>query len=236
MVDIMTISLGLREMPDDHKLSDVEASELRMAAFFQMPLIIYMNGVGLNSSILWYFSLKVGVSLAHDDVTEVVKRTTLQALANDKTFTTHVARPAIALATGTMSHLSTGWGKATGMMALLFMVASLANFLKLVHAIITNGSTPHQSATYAVGSCAILVPVFLAWDTAQVSSLCDKLVDTINNLRLTWDSTEAAQAVHLRTAPLLDTLSKLNSGQGAANLVFSSLVGTFRLSVQNSRP
>eukprot|EP01046_Picozoa_sp_COSAG06_P061869 COSAG06_NODE_13738_length_1224_cov_1.467556_3_plen_133_part_00 len=64
--------------------------------------------------------------------------------------------------------------------------------------------------------CCLFVPLLLASDLANVSSLCDALLNTINNLRLRWESVESAQAVHLRVYPLLDTLRNLNNNQGCA--------------------
>jgi hypothetical protein len=69
--------------------------------------------------------------------------------------------------------------------------------------------------------CCLFVPLLLASDLAYVSSLCDALLNTINNLRLRWESVESAQAVHLRVYPLLDTLRNLNNNQGYAACLFA---------------
>ena len=40
------------------------------------------------------------------------------------------------------------------------------------------------------------------------------LMNAINQLRMEWQSTEDAQAVHQRTYPLQCTLERMNQGQG----------------------
>ena len=44
--------------------------------------------------------------------------------------------------------------------------------------------------------------------------MCDRLLDSINSLRLAWSSSSDAYDVHRRTYPLLVTLKGCNNGQG----------------------
>lgn len=71
--------------------------------------------------------------LSLDDVTAVMKTTTAKSAADDETWSINVAEPAIRLATGTMSHLSRGWGTSTGFTALLFATITILNFIGTVH-------------------------------------------------------------------------------------------------------
>ena len=59
-----------------------------------------------------------------------------------------------------------------------------------------------------------VLPLVLSADVAHVSSMCDELLSTINDVRMEWDSTKEAQAVHARTFPLQCALANLNRGQG----------------------
>ena len=59
-----------------------------------------------------------------------------------------------------------------------------------------------------------VLPLVLSADVAHVSSMCDELLSTINDVRMEWDSTKEAQAVHARTFPLQSTLRNMNQGQG----------------------
>eukprot|EP01051_Picozoa_sp_SAG22_P009030 SAG22_NODE_724_length_7634_cov_11.669808_3_plen_175_part_00 len=78
------------------------------------PLSMMCYGIGLPSAILWYLSMKVAVALAEDDVAELVRAATPQAVNDDGVWTRTVAQPAIKLATHTMAELSDGWGTGTG--------------------------------------------------------------------------------------------------------------------------
>ena len=58
------------------------------------------------------------------------------------------------------------------------------------------------------------MPLLICADVADVSSMCDSLMNAINDLRLEWTSTEDAQSIHQRTFPLQCTLERMNQGQG----------------------
>ncbi len=75
-----------------------------------LPIAIPSVGFGYPMATVWYFSMKVGVTLAEDEVVQVARKTTPEALKDDSTWSATVAQPAIDLATGTLAHLSSGWG------------------------------------------------------------------------------------------------------------------------------
>ena len=79
-----------------------------------LPIAIPSMGFGYPMATVWYFSMKVGVTLAEDEVVQVARKTTPEALKDDSTWSTTVAQPAIDLATGTLAHLSSGYGTGTG--------------------------------------------------------------------------------------------------------------------------
>jgi hypothetical protein len=201
-----------------------------------MPWVMLCLGLGMPCMLGWYVAMKVGVALAHNDVMAVVAKATPAALADDEQWSGDVARPAVRLATHTMRDLSDGFGAGTALVALVFSLLMLFNGNSLLYGFTTGyhihfteddpaGTGERVSSEYSdvmAGRhafnlfCCLFVPLLLASDLAYVSSLCDALLNTINNLRLRWESVESAQAVHLRVYPLLDTLRNLNNNQGCA--------------------
>ena len=118
-----------------------------------------------------------------------------------------VAQPALKLATGSMKHLSSGWGAGTGFTALLCAWASIGNFMGVVHDIRMGDQEGHVIMRRTAGVVgAAMAPFIIAADTAHVSTCCDKLMQSINNLRLEWPSTDDADCIHRRTFPLQCTL------------------------------
>ena len=157
------------------------------------------------SAAAWYYTLKVAVCLARDDVTECVKRTTRKSLAEDESWAELVARPAIRLGTETMKHLSEGWGRGTGFTCLLCWIVSFTNFVALIHNLWQSTSpvcqaTPgickfaredYNPLRHAAPSLGMAIaPLLICADVADVSSMCDSLMNAINDLRLEWTSTE----------------------------------------------
>ncbi len=100
-----------------------------------MPMMILMLGSGLPCLILWFLSMKVAVGLAQDDVEELVRQATPEALADDARWTATVAQPAMKLATHTMEYLSRGWGAGTGFGSLMCWIIAVGNFVELMDTI-----------------------------------------------------------------------------------------------------
>ena len=191
-----------------------------------MPCFAGMFFPGVPIGLAWFISLKVAAGLANDDVVEVVKQATPAALKDDDQWTATVAAPAIKLATHTMAHLSEGWGQGTGIATVglwIFAVCRFAMFLGGGCATAGDGTCDSgTSDTFAQAVQkelmpslgAALAPLLIALDVAHVSSMCDRLLDSINQLRLAWSSSSDAYDVHRRTYPLLITLKGCNNGQG----------------------
>lgn len=159
--------------------------------------------------------MKVAVALSQDDVVEVVKRANAGAIESEERWSTDIARPAILLATSTMPQLSAGFGVPLAYLAVLSFIHSLANFVGLIHLIVTASQNYTTSVLRFFSSVSgMLAPIFLAFDVAFVSSMCDELQERINHLRLDWPDVATAQRVHTLTYPLQFTLSKLNQSQG----------------------
>lgn len=55
-----------------------------------------------------------------------------------------------------------------------------------------------------------LAPLVIAADVAAVSSMCDRLYQKINGLRLHWPELKEADAIHEKTFPLLFTMERLS--------------------------
>jgi hypothetical protein len=55
-----------------------------------------------------------------------------------------------------------------------------------------------------------LAPLVIAADVAGVSSMCDRLYQKVNGLRLHWPQLKEADAIHAKTFPLLFTLERLS--------------------------
>lgn len=178
------------------------------------PMVVVSMLFGYPAAMFWYLSMKVAVLLAKRDVAAVARQTNSEALQDDETFAQRVAQPSIKLATVTMRSLSSGWGSGTAWTALLFATICMLNFIGVVHGI-RMGEPSREIFRKTVG-CLLgaLAPFILALDAAAVSSQCDNLLRSINNLRLDWVSTETAKDVHARTHPLQCTLMELNHGQG----------------------
>ena len=188
------------------------------------PIVFLNMALGFASAAAWYFSLKVAVVLAHDDVSKVVKQTTAETLKNDTLWTERVAGPAISLATQTMKHLSDGWGTGTALAFLVPWVISLTNFTIMIHNVSMAQAdyNPLRHGLTCFGMA--LVPLIVAKDVAGVSSLCDELLNTINDLRLEWKSSEAAQVIHNRTFPLRTTLKDMHGGQGLGFVILTRVI------------
>jgi hypothetical protein len=73
------------------------------------------------------------------------------------------------------------------------------------------------------------VPFVVAADVAAVSSMADLLANNLNCLRLSWESTEEAQAVHARVYPLQHTLNHLNQGQGLGFVCLGNVLDKVRV-------
>ena len=199
-----------------------------------LPGMVVVGCGGFAAMACFFGSLKVAVCLARDDVTEVLKKTNHSALADDKLWAAEVARPAIALGTATMKHLSEGWGSGTGVGFVLCWIVSFTNFLVVIHNITEEavgvrdplaGSDPYDPTKHALTCIGMAVaPLLITADVAHVSSMCDTLLNTINSLRLEWASTDEANEVHSRTFPLQWTLKGLNNSQGLGFVVFSKVV------------
>eukprot|EP01051_Picozoa_sp_SAG22_P019933 SAG22_NODE_3844_length_1505_cov_2.236842_1_plen_334_part_10 len=198
---------------------------------FFMPVMPFMMGsllIGWPAGFCWYASLKVAVVLSRGDVQAVVECVEPAALRDDAAWCTKIARPSIRLATHTMPHLSQ-FGDGVGLAALICLTGSVASFIGVVHAILfpeqlgmgsaeEEGSDPIEDGGTGMARKILamvgraLAPVLLAKDVADVSSLCDVLVNVLNELRLEWSTTAGAQEVHNRTYPLQMTLERLNGG------------------------
>ena len=112
---------------------------------------------------------------------------------------------------------------------MLCWIVSFTNFVVLVHNLWQSTSpvcraTPgickfakddYNPLRHAAPSLGMAIaPLLVCADVADVSSMCDSLMNAINDLRLEWTSTEDAQSIHQRTFPLQCTLERMNQGQG----------------------
>ena len=194
---------------------DPEFTKQRMEVFAYVllpmtPMTVMCYGVCLPSAILWYLSMKVAVALAEDDVAELVRAATPQAVNDDAAWTRTVAQPAIKLATHTMADLSDGWGKGTGIGAVICWMQALGHGVELMAKIHNKiweaeggrravDSLPWELELLKSAAGAFVfgcLPLLLAKDLAHVSSLCDTLLNRINSLRLEWTDTATAQEIH----------------------------------------
>jgi hypothetical protein len=146
-----------------------------LALSFWVPSLSVM--IGFPCGAAWFFSLKVAVVLAQDDVEGVVARTTFETMADDSLWDSVVARPAIRLALHTMRLLSS-WGTGTWVFCLIMICISLQNFSAFANCIIIPdadlacGDTG-MARKFAAVIGAALAPLFISADVAHVSSLCD---------------------------------------------------------------
>ena len=73
-------------------------------------------------------------------------------------------------------------------------------------------------------SSFFLVALLQAHTLASVSTMCDLLFNSINDLRLQWESADTANDVHRRVYPLMDTMRNLNNGQGLGFTVANAVI------------
>jgi hypothetical protein len=187
--------------------------EMAWAVLLTVPTAMPVAAAGFAAGPAWYLTLKIAVCLSQDDVIEVVKRATPTSVADDDKWAAAVAQPALALGKSTMKHLSAGWGVGTALAFLICWIISFANFLSLIHnSVFDEDYIPvkHGFTTITFAS----LPLIISADVAHVSSMCDELLNSINELKMTWSSTEEAQAIHARVFPLQTTLLNMNQGQG----------------------
>ena len=217
--------------PNERQVDGKYFNEHASLGCFMMPVFIFNLGIGAPAIFGWYLALKVGVVLAQGEVVEVVTSTTPEAIADDERWTTTVAQPTIRLATHTMLHLSSGWGTGVGVAFILCWLYSGVMFIRMVHEI-WRGDPDYNVVYHALPlMLAALAPIMMAKDVAHVSSLCDRLVNAINDLRLSWPSTKDAQTVHERAFPLQYTLRSMNNSQGLGFCVFGKVVDKKTLNV-----
>jgi hypothetical protein len=172
---------------------------------YGLPVMLSMT-VGYPIALAWYFSMRVAVVLSADQVMRVVRNATRETLADASEWKSKVAKPAINLATGTMEHLSNGWGAGTGTTAALCAWISLANFVGIVHNISTGEDLSESKGKLAGCAISAIAPFIVAFETANVSTRCDLLMQAVNNLRLEWESDETVELAHKRTFMLQCTL------------------------------
>jgi hypothetical protein len=92
---------------------------------------------GIPCALCWYYAMKVGSVLAKDDVIEVVQRVDVDAVSDDTVWSEKVATPTIRLATHTMTDLSSGFGRGTGIAAAMcwvvrHLIAVASNFCFII--------------------------------------------------------------------------------------------------------
>ena len=179
----------------------------------------------------WWLAMKLAARLAIDDVIEVAKDVKAEALQSDSLWTDQIAKPCIKLAQTTMPDLSSGFGRGTAILFLLLLSFSFGRFCRILDMFTDNEDNGLQWVWQGFAPLAIglIVPFVVAVDVAAVSSMADLLTNKINCLRLSWESTEEAQAVHARVYPLQHTLSQLNQGQGLGFVCLGNVLDKVRV-------
>ena len=184
-----------------------------------------LSFLGGPLTLCWYFSLKCGAVLAKDKVLELVQKVTPDAVSDENFWSAEVAAPMIRLATHTMRDLSV-WGVGVGYVAVLSWVMSLArlaNFMSDKR--VADGGFALDGIFNLLPCLAFgIAPFVIAFDVAQISSMCDQLLNSTNELRLSWPSTMDAQKIHSMTFPLIVTLKSANHNQGLGFVIFSKVV------------
>lgn len=200
-----------------------EATPQYLAYLFTVVFMYTIASVGLfPTMICWSLSMKVAAVLAEDAVQEVIKNVRPEALKTDDSWHKHVYEPCGQLARKTMAHISAGWGRgvAMGSLALWTMsFAKLARFLDKVHNDPAYSGAIGIIRTLLPSVAFALGPLLLALDLATVSSLCDLLINNINDLGLSTDSVDHANNIYRKTHPLLSFLKGLHGDQGMGLLM-----------------
>jgi len=178
----------------------------------------------LSLSMVWLLSLKIAAVLADDDVVEIIKAAADHSrITDDKDCKESISKPSRGLAK-TMALLSSGWGQGVAIVTLsmwCWAFSRAAEFLLEVHKLNLGLGTGEYTIATAFqrklgpGAVYTIIPFFVVADLATVSSLCDKLVNLLNDFGLDPElEADRALEVHNKVFPLLSSLRGLHGSQG----------------------
>ena len=217
--------IPLFDLDNDGEKDLIDPASLPLLVTFSVILVSFMlAAVNLfPGCIFWVLSMKVAAVLAEDAVVEVVKNVKLETMESEDVWYSRVIAPSTRLATTTMRYLSIGWGRGIAFASVALWLVSLSKMARFIQV----SFHPESSYSGAAGVIRVLLPalgaalgpLLLALDLATVSSHCDRLVTSINDLGLHVLSVEHSATVHRRTEPLLATLKGMHAGQGLGLLV-----------------
>ena len=228
--------------------------KLKMAIVFIGLSAILVGGIGVQSPLhnrvsamllmcffgfcntliaVWIISMRMASSLAGDAVGLVVTHVGSINSSSDLAaeWESDVYAPSVALADGTMRTLSNGWGRAVVSYCVMCLLGEIALFSLMLSPLALNGSSASWWPLVLRSGCGggILMfarlPVFVASGPAHVSSQCDELMNSLNQLRLRLRTVAADSQISV----LEKALRNLNQGQGLGFLVVRTVIDKGKL-------
>ena len=137
---------------------------------------------------VWIISMKMATVLSGHAVRAVI--TTVDEMQDMTEWSTKVCAPALDLASDTMAHLSIGWGRSVVVYsgcAMLGIIAAFSIGLSPV-ALAAVDTALYPTVLRAGCGAAVLVltalPLLVASGPAHVSSMCEELLEALNELRI----------------------------------------------------
>eukprot|EP01048_Picozoa_sp_COSAG05_P025190 COSAG05_NODE_6292_length_985_cov_1.339729_1_plen_288_part_10 len=196
-------------------------------------LMMCFYGFGNTLIAVWIISMRMAANLAGDAVGLVVAQ--VRSINSSSDLATEwesaVYAPSVALADGTMRALSIGWGRAVVSYCVLCLLGDIAVFSLMLSPLALNNSSASWWPLALRSGCGIgilvftLLPVFVASGPAHVSSQCDELMDSLNQLRLRLRTVAADSQISV----LEKALRNLNKGQGLGFLVARTVIDKGKL-------
>lgn len=122
---------------------------LYAAKFWEVMMLGFSFCIGLPTFALWYQAMTVAAVLAKDDVLELQKKVSIDVVtSDDDAWTKQVVQPTIELEQRTMKQLSGGFGRGTGIAALLCLMLSFGQMIKMLTLVAVGHDTGHVDNPY----------------------------------------------------------------------------------------
>lgn len=222
---IVVVSLGIQTW--------FEAESI--ASYIQCVCLVILTPFAVLFILVWWLTLRIASMITRDEVIEVIKVVDTTDPSDEKTWATAVGPSALAL-DNTFKQLAHGWGIGLQGAFLCLWFNGLANFTHAVNATamaswdakecksaedIMDGQQLMLVLTFV---CAT-IPFGLLVDVATTSSFCDKLMETLNSVRIR----HYAQAPFWKLNELETALRSLHRGQGLGLILAGNVMDRQRL-------
>lgn len=200
LTQVVPVGLGLRTIEETALAATYgSGSSTWMILFGQRAaacsLVFPLVGYTLMQcpfAFAYYLSHRCAVILAQNEVGRVAIKIRAEALADDETWSTDVARPALRLATDTIAYLSC-WGGGTALVFVAAILFAVLHFVLMVHNIYAPWEAKVMSKWDAADGeynplmnfipclAGVTIPILLSRDVAHIS--VSRSIDRTNRNR-----------------------------------------------------